>query len=218
MNAPGGLILWTKIGADGGQSLEAILARREWERRNGDGVFWWAIGNNYASSICGAARSLVGNMPVLFSKLRGKPHGRDANPEHIFIWRHWKDYHGQTHEIPQYIRLWSVKKPKLEHYALVCRSDSPIALGDHGPFDEKRCVTYPKGKVPGTSMVTVLLRTDGSESTSCERYRIAFCACLVEPWCVRLTCPREMTASERTEFAKWPLGSSGWESVQEPTW
>ena len=38
--------VWSKMQAEAGQGLAAIVARKEAERAAVDGIFWWGIGNS----------------------------------------------------------------------------------------------------------------------------------------------------------------------------
>ena len=211
-----GYFVFTKMGADGGQTLEAILARREFERQTGNGVFWWAIGNSLGLAVHQKAREAGGALPVLFSRILSRSNSRDTDPYEIFRWSEWQDSSGAIHKVPKHIFLWSRgidRKKKQKHYALVCRSDEPVTLGDHGPFDPARCWTH-LGKRPGTSQVTALLRDESSSDHAPRKYRHGFRASLVHPWFVTLVNPRPMTQSERDDLRTWPQDSSGWKSFK----
>lgn len=207
--------VWTKIGPDGGQSLDAVLARREFEREIGSGSFWWAIGTSLGAAVHAKARNAGGTLPVRFSCMRSKPRSVDTNPGQIFIWREWSDTTGATHPIPPHLRLWSNgSEIKKQHYALICQSDRTLAVQDHGAFDERVCFTH-LGNRPGGSQVTALLTDECQGVHELGRYQFGFYATLVEPWCVRLVNPRPMTTAERQEFADWPRKPSDWTMFRE---
>lgn len=51
------VFVWTKMGAESGEGLEQIVRRKEAERLQGSGQFWWGIGNSLGPAVRGA-RSL----------------------------------------------------------------------------------------------------------------------------------------------------------------
>ncbi len=211
----GFLVFW-KMGADGGQALEAVIARREFERRMGNGIFWWAIGSPLGQAVRCAAEDAGGVLPVLFSQMPSKPQRRDTHPNEILLWPEWQDLSGTTQKVPDHILLWSRgtdRGPKQRHYALVCHSDTPVMLGCHGPFDPTQCQTH-LGQRPGTSQVTALLRDDARDSHVPSKYRLGFRASIICPWFVRLVNPRQLTPRERVDFSNWPQTSKGWETYK----
>jgi hypothetical protein len=202
------LFVWTRMQGQAGQSIELTVARKEAERMAGDGVFWWGIGNNLLSLVA-EARRFDGDMPVLFSLMLTKPAKHDVNPEGVLLWTAWTDADGRLHEIPTHIVCLSRASSKPKRYALVCRSNCPISVGDHGYFNPPRCTTL-LGKSPAFNGVTALLRGELDEDHHPGPYRKGFRARLEHPWLVRLAEPRHLTARERDALAdplsieKWP--------------
>jgi len=118
------LFVWTKMQAEGGQSLASILEIKEAERQAGDGVFWWGVGNSLGSAVRKAATDSGGTLPVLFSQMRSPPKKADTHPSGVCIWNTWKGPDGKEHEIPNHVLEWSRGTlDKKSHYALVCHSD-----------------------------------------------------------------------------------------------
>src|SRR5687768_6383956 len=109
------LFVWTRMQGQAGQTLAATIERKEAERLQGKGVFWWGIGNSIPD-IPDKALAAGGELPVLFSVMRSKPAERDLSPTDVFLWTAWKDEKG-VHEIPSHIVCLS-RTPK-RRYALV---------------------------------------------------------------------------------------------------
>lgn len=181
--------IWTKIGPEAGETLGHILTRKEAERRTCNGVFWWGIGNSLGQSVRVAARANGGVLPVIFTPMRARPKQVDVAPAETWRWSAWEDEHGNLRNIPPHVLITSRgHSKKRRHYALVCRSETPLAVGDGSKrFDHKVCHTL-SGKVPGASQVTALVQ--GSlYGQSSGLYEICFSATLVEPWLVTLARP-----------------------------
>jgi hypothetical protein len=181
--------VWTKMGVEAGEALEAIVKRKEAERIAGSGEFWWGIGTSLGPRLGLAARSNGGRLPVLFSKMLGGAKAADQSPSMVWKWTEWEDEQGATHKLPRHAHVTSRgDQIKKKHYALVCHSDTAIALRSRGqPFDPALCRT-PAGKVPGSSQVTALLHGSPKAHTS-GPYESSFQATLVQPWAVKLIAP-----------------------------
>jgi hypothetical protein len=149
------VFVWTKMGVESGEGLEQIVRRKEAERVEGNGDFWWGMGNSLGPAVRDAARAQGGKLPVLFSVMLGKPRAPDSAPEMIWLWTGWEDEAGRIHAIPPHAKVISRgAAAKDRHYALVCHSDAPLALARGGErFDPARCRTL-SGKVPGASLAT----------------------------------------------------------------
>lgn len=183
--------VWTKMGVESGEALEKIVRRKEAERIAGRGIFWWGIGNSLGAAVRKYARAQGGTLPVLFSMMRARAKPIDESPGAVWRWTGWEDENGQVYNIPSYAKVISRgAASKEKHYALVCQSDSSLALAlEHGGarFDPRLCRT-PSGKVPGPSQVTALL-TGCSDGHPKGLYEICFRAILVAPWAVKLVRP-----------------------------
>jgi hypothetical protein len=184
------VFVWTKMGVESGEGLEQIVRRKEAERVEGNGQFWWGIGNSLGSAVRETVRAQGGRLPVLFSVMLGKPKATDNAPEMLWRWTGWEDEAGRIHHIPPHAKVISRGAAmKDRHYALVCHSDAPLALAPGGErFDPARCRTL-SGKVPGASQVTALLRGNPGTHGS-GPYEVCFRAVLVEPWAVKLVRPQ----------------------------
>jgi len=187
--------VWTKMQTEAGQRLEAIIARKEIERISGSGLFFWGIGNSLGKAVSEAAREAGGTLPVLWSMMKSKPKAIDASPGVVRLWEAYEDASGKIHEIPPHATVTSRVSKREHHYALVCHSETPLSLGDSGPFDPTTCKTT-RGKSPGASQVTALLQGDTLNGHKSGSYRVAFRALLVSPWAVKLVRSRILSHTE----------------------
>jgi len=180
---------WTKMGIESGEALEDIIIRKDAERTAGGGEFWWGIGTSLGSAVRDAAQSNGGKLPVIFSKMLGRPKPADQSPEVVWKWTEWEDENGRTHRLPPHAHVISRgAATKAKHYALVCHSESALTLrSGNQPFDPSLCRTA-SGKVPGSSQVTALLQ-GSPEAHKSGPYEVAFQATLVRPWAVKLLRP-----------------------------
>lgn len=183
--------------------LPAIFALKETERIAGKGEFWWGVGSALdRKEVRKAAQDAGGTLPVLFSLMRSQAQPKDATPEGIRIWTAWEEDSNVVQPLPAHVLEFSRDHGRDFHYALVCRSSAPLAIGDHGPFDPKQC--YQKsGKPPGDRQVTALLQGNIDEGHSPGRYHFGFRAILIKPWFAKLVKPRPLGKTERPLFDAW---------------
>lgn len=200
----GPAFVWSRMQSEAGQGLAAILARKEAERLSG-GSFWWGIGNSLGPAARIAAVEAGGELPVLFSVMRSKPKAADAAPADVLLWTRYLDHSGEAAPLPPHVVVTSRGGGgKDRHYALVCRSAAPLALGAHGA-DPVRWRTL-SGKPPGASQVTALLTGEHRIMAGGAPYRTGFLADLARPWTVRLAAPRALSAAERAALDAWRPG------------
>jgi len=204
--------VWSKMQAEAGQPLDAIIARKEAERIAGNGIFWWGIGSSLGKAVIEAAKESGGELPVLFSIMPSKPKKIDITPGEVWLWTTWENPDGDKVPIPGHVLVTSRSGPqKGTHYALVCRSPEPLALGDHGPFDQSLCRT-PAGKQPGSSQVTALLKGNYRGEHNVGRYRMGFRAVLVGPFMAKLIGHHVLTSVQRERLNSWKTGDN-WENL-----
>jgi hypothetical protein len=180
----------TKPGVEAGERLADIVARKEAERLAGNGTFWWGAGSSLGPAIRDAAEAAGGRLPVLFlvHEKPTAPRVQDVSPSSTFRWTEWQDRDGNLSAVPAFARVTSRgDENKRTHYALVCYSETPIIFDPNGPlFDPRQCKTA-KGKPPGSSQVTALLRGDlGELQHRNGQYRVVFRATMVSPWQAKL--------------------------------
>lgn len=147
--------------AEAGQPLDLIVHRKELERTATGGTFFWGVGNAPSTATKHIAKL---GIPVLavFSRMKTRPKARDVTPSIIFVWRRYMDIEGIIRPLPDGVLVTSRGSTdrgiKHTHYALMCRSQTPLKLHSGIPFDPNafRNVGGRRGSV-GASQVTVLL-------------------------------------------------------------
>jgi hypothetical protein len=193
------------MGQDAGQPLDEIIIRKEAERRTG-GEFWWGHGTALGPHVEKVAIQNGGTLPALFSALRNQ---KQAPNQNTYVWTGWRSvrkgrYGTYSHgSIPKHVLVLG-RKPDRGYYALVCRCDTELVLGDHGPFNPAQCLTVANGVPPGASQRAALLK--GQVKHPHGPYRVAFSAHLVRPWFVLLTNPRLLTAAELDRVRQYRPG------------
>jgi hypothetical protein len=100
------LLVWTRIGSEAGESVHAIVARKEAERQAGGGLFCWGVGNAPSSGI---ATLLKAKAPVnvVFSLMRSKAKAIDHSPGSVLRWRAYLDAAGKARPLPAHVRVTS---------------------------------------------------------------------------------------------------------------
>jgi hypothetical protein len=120
------------------------------------------------------------------------------------------DATGKSHPLPHNVLVTSRATTRSFHYALVCRSEKPLSLGDLGPFDPSAYRNFGGTGAPvGYSQVTaVLQRHRQSEDGG---YRVSMVAELHQHRWVKLLDPVELTSAEcSTLNAPQVLGAAAW--------
>ncbi|MCD7111673.1 hypothetical protein LRX75_21815 [Rhizobium sp. DKSPLA3] len=201
-------VCWTKMQAEAGQDLFNIFRRKEFERKAGNGVFFWGIGSPLDFSRLQSSD----RVDLVFSTMLSAPKSEDRYPESVLVWRKYVNATGQEVDLPPHVLLMSRATtklgPKKRHYALVCYSDKDLALGDEGEFDP---TVYrnagPNGGKVGFSQVTSLLERT-SEASTPSRYRINFRAELRQPFLVKLCDPVLLEPVDRRRVDDHRAGES----------
>ena len=199
------MVCWSRMQAEAGQGLESIVCRKELERSAGDGVFCWGVGNAPSRSISDLARTAA-DVDVVFSIMKSRPKAVDIAPARLSIWRSYFDHSGREKPLPPATLITSRadtgSRTKTVHYALMCRSDEPLALGDFGPFDPAayRNASEAGGAV-GASQVTALLRRVSNEIQAAS-YTVNLRAKLSHGYWVRLGDALDLSPDRRTTFER----------------
>lgn len=192
---------WSRMGAEAGEALPAILRRKEWERSLSRGRFYWGIGHSLSDS---AAYATGDGSPLLaiFSPMKSKAQRQDASPDALYLWRSFIDARG-THPLPPHVFVTSrastqSRAVKSRQYALVCTSPrrlettaSPLTV----PFNALLNVRTGKPLDP-RQVTAVVSYKAGRKSAQGNHYAISFAAHLKAPYCVRLDDPIELTPSD----------------------
>jgi hypothetical protein len=181
--------------SEAGQRLDEIIARKELERRAGDGSFLWGVGNAPAVIANVLARARV-PVRAVFSIMKSRAKAIDAAPARTVAWRRYIDAEGVDRPLPPHALITSrgdsSRGAKRIHYALMCHSDTPLVLRRGQPFDPFAFRNAGGTRAPvGASQVTALLRrVDDSAGTS--GYEENFAAWLTDSYWVRLIDPIEV--------------------------
>jgi hypothetical protein len=195
---------WTRFGTEAGETIEAILARKEAERQASDGVFFWGIGNSIAPAVAELVRR-VDEPEVLFSPIKSRPRRVDVAPACVVRWTSAEGLSGGVFELPSHASVtsrWNPARPAGVHYALVCSSAEALEVADAGRLSFGALRNLRSGAPLGASQVTAVVhRADPGDGGS--EYPVAFRAALVAPYFVRLR--RPMPLDDRVGFADTPF-------------
>lgn len=201
-------VCWSRMQAEAGQALDAIILRKELERQSNGGIFVWGVGNAPARLTRVLART---GQPVraIFSIMKSKPKASDAKADDLLLWRGYIDTEGVEHQLPACSivtsRAGSATQPKRAHYALICRSNRRLGLDHDGVrFDPTAFRNAgEQGRPVGASQVTALLRQVAGQRSD-GPYAVNMEAELAGGYWVRLTSPvplarHAMSALDRAE-------------------
>lgn len=195
---------WTKMQAESGQSLELIVRRKELERLNGQGVFYWGIGNALGPSVT-ELLSRTANPEVLFSVMRAKPKPQDVCPTSLFLWTASLDEDNELQPLPPHVLVLSrgdtASGAKHRHYALVCHSEEALSPSSLGSLDlaHFRNLGGAKGKV-GHSQVTANIEHCTGD-THGNYYEINLRTKLHPPYFIVLREPRRLSDQDHKAIA-----------------
>ncbi len=206
------VLCWSRMQSEAGQGLNRIIARKEVERRTGGGLFMWGVGN--APGVTAARLVSIAQEPidVVFSIMKGPPRAVDAHAASIVAWRQYVTSDGDERRLPPHCVVTSRAKDfaagQPRHYALICRSEVVLELGDHGAFDpgDFRNAGGNGGPV-GASQVTAMLRRIGN--TGRGAYRINMRARFDCGAWVRLSDPVPVERAKLAELDKITTATSG---------
>jgi hypothetical protein len=211
----GDYVCWSRMQAEAGQGLQAIVARKEVERRVGNGLFMWGVGN--APAVAANALARIGaRIPVVFSVMKSRPKTADANPSATVAWRRYFDLSGLERPLPANVivtsRRDSAKGPKRAHFALMCMSSAPLVIERGTSFDVSAYRNAGGSGAPvGASQVTALLRRS-AEDLGRSDYEVNLRAWLTGSYWVKLSDPVEVEASlsERLAAISDVAGDAEW--------
>lgn len=211
--AHGEYVCWSRMQAEAGQTLDAIMRRKEMERRAGRGFFCWGVGNAPATVTSALAR-LGYPVAAIFSIMKSRPKAADIQPARTLAWRRYVDSTGAVRPLPRHVLVTSrgdsAGGPKDRHFALMCWSEEPLAIQRGLPFDPSAYRNASGAGAPvGASQVTALLKrtSDGDRTTG---YEANMCAWLAGSYWVRLTDPVECDADMGEVDALDVLSTPAW--------
>lgn len=183
---------WTKMGTEAGETLDAILERKEAERSRNGGLFLWGIGNSVGPGL----RALLREDPTpeaIFTPMLTKPKSDDVAPARTVRWNRGIGIDGAPWPLPAGSLVTSRSDagglPKRHHYALVCWSDAPLTLCDLGTLDSRYLRNFATGSEVGSSQVTSVVRTVEAACTHGRCYSVALRCRLAFPFFVELSEP-----------------------------
>lgn len=193
--------------------LDAIIARKERERRAGNGLFLWGVGNAPSRAISALAQMRL-PVPVVFSKMKSKPKAVDVAPARTVVWRRYVDENGIERPLPASALVTSrgdsAGGAKNRHYALMCFSDTPLEVKRGIPFDPSAFRNAGGVGAPiGASQVTALLR-QVAEPTSSSDYEANVIAWLTGGYWVKLADPLALTRNVLDEIAEFVGNEKEW--------
>jgi hypothetical protein len=182
---------WTRFGTEAGEEIGPILARKERERRDNQGHFFWGIGNPIGPSL----RELVRREQapqVIFSPIRSAPRREDVSPTTVVRWLAGQGLDGQIYRLPPSAIVTSrfdIAARRRIHYALACLSESPLQMEPAGDTLIFECLkNLLTGRQIGASQVTAIVTRSGDTiETPKVHYRAVLRAHLVFPYLITLS-------------------------------
>ena len=180
---------WTRFGTEAGETIDAILARKEAERQANGGVFYWGIGNSIAPAVAELLR-WVDEPQVLFSPIRTRARPVDEAPGCVVRWLSATGLTGELFDLPGAICVTSRRDPARpggNHYALVCSPEDPLEIADVGKLRFGALRNLRGGTPLGASQVTAVVQREDAGAGS--EYTVALRATLIAPYFVRLRQP-----------------------------
>lgn len=186
---------WTKMGTEAGQTLEAIIARKNAEREMGEGIFFWGIGNALGQKIWDLIEA-ERRPSILFSPMKSKPKDIDVQPSNVFFWTSYIDRWGIKHPMPSHAivtsrgTLKTIRKKR--HYALVCKKSGPLKKEELLAIDWEKMKNYGGNTPLGYSQVTAVVEHEETNAPSNKPYEVLFGAELVKPYYITLSDPFEL--------------------------
>lgn len=194
--------VWTRYGTESGEAIEAILARKEQERRASGGIFLWGIGNSVAPSVRKLLAHLKDRDPcVVFSPMLAPPRAVDVAPAEVVVWESARGIDEQEWEMPAGTLVTSrggaAGVSKSRHYALVCQRNEPLRVNDSGDrFAIADLANFASGNPVGHSQVTAVVHRTGRSTDG--PYVAAVIATLAYPYVVELSDPMKVDPAKLT--------------------
>lgn len=197
-------VCWSRMQAEAGQALKAIVERKERERQAGAGSFLWGVGNAPAHVTNVLARAGI-PVRVVFSVMKSRPKAVDIKPSRTVIWRRYLDAQGVERPLPPHALVTSrgdsAGGAKRTHHALMCRSDEPLAIKRGETFDPAAFRNAGGTGAPvGFSQVTALLRRVQFGHQNSD-YEANLTAWLADSYWVRLIDPDVLDAARLSILA-----------------
>jgi hypothetical protein len=207
------------ISDDSGRTPAEIVVHKEAERKTG-GDFWWGLRARLGPQV--ASLATMTPLPVLF--LKTDPSRKPDPDKRVRVWNRWRSIAaGQAGKIPKHALVLSdVADPKdrrgAEYYALVCKSNDPLALGDSGSFDLSDCRTtknhtlqFLQGAALLMALTPSILEAPAHSPGAIRRVSktvkgVTLRVTLLAPWYVRLMDDRVFTVDEMARLRDYKDG------------
>jgi hypothetical protein len=188
----------TKYGPYSYQTVEEILARKDFERRSGRfdhaNEFWWGIGEKFAKAVCYLCETHSAKT-VLFTPIKDlEQKARATAPSHIFVWRKYRTLRSnKLIDVPEHVLMTSADYS--DYFALVCKSTDPIRAAKIGKFANhhyknlrRKGAGFELGSSKRGQLTTASLVkcTDRPITAADCDATIEFAAQLCTPYCVQL--------------------------------
>ncbi len=191
------IFCWTKMGTEAGQSLDLILRRKELERKSGQGLFAWGIGNSLGVAATLARQEAGSNeVEVLFTPMRSAAKHVDASPTQVLLWLGYHNEDGVETRLPSHMVITSRGSHgrnggRRSHYALLCEGHRDITIpASQGVIDANRAKNFASLNPLGASQVTAVVRYQSTCDELPEKhYPVTFRAKLHGAGFVRLASP-----------------------------
>lgn len=168
------VFVWSRIGPEGGFTLEQIIYWKEMQRSTGNGIFWWGVGNAPAKEKVRAVLQQPRPI-VLFSVQKKQEHG---DRRQRILWTTYIDTDGTERELGENVHVTSESIPERPQKAIVAKSQNPIRIESGIGFDLGLVRHYGGKKRIGQS-VTSVLEKDPKGSPTGELYDQGFKCTLI---------------------------------------
>lgn len=193
--------VWSRMGIESGEALDAIITRKDWERQLGGGVFYWGIGQSLGTATARAAMT-HGSLKAVFSPMRSAAKTHDVNPDKVVVWTAAGSAGGEVTPLPAHVLVTSRAtlpsgKPKVNHYALVCASDDSLKKALRARLALADIRNFETGRGLGGSQVTAVVEYREPHPVPADGYPVAFIASLALPYQVKLALPRILSRGEQ---------------------
>ncbi|WP_237247967.1 hypothetical protein [Sideroxyarcus emersonii] len=177
--------------------MDLILRRKELERRSGQGLFAWGIGNSLGVAATLARQEARGNgVEVLFTPMRSAAKHADVSPTQVLLWLGYHNEDGVETRLPSHMVITSRGSQgrvggRRSHYALLCEGQRDITVPVNlGVIDANRAKNFASLNPLGASQVTAVVRYQPACDELPEKhYPVTFRAKLHGAGFVRLASP-----------------------------
>ena len=180
---------WTRFGTEAGELIDQIIARKEQERLNNNGLFFWGIGNALTPSMYQLLK-LEQSPEVIFSPIISSPKQIDISPPSIVKWKSAQDLNNQPFILPVNINITS-RATSPRHYALVCYSEQSLKLSMGQSFSINNLRNLLTNKQVGGSQVSAVVKYSDNEERGTQYY-VALRAQLMAPFFIKLLDPEPL--------------------------